>query len=1080
MKLKYCLMLALSVLFLNLQAVTKTKSPSRKYSIVAFVGAPKPNFKKIYPNSTVQIFVNNLKLRNYLLNKLVQSGESGRVSIETLPNLKQLPYPDNFINHLVVYKKYSLSNEELLRVLVPGGTVKLPNKRTLTKKKPVGMDEWPQWMHNSDNVVVSKDRNIGPPRHIQWVAAPSWGRMHNDIEVPAPVSLILTENGRIFYDVDTGHPEAVDSVANFQFFARDAFNGKLLWKRSLKNWYTGEEYRRGNPPITIQRRVACYKDFLFITESDKAPVEKLDADTGKVLYTYPGTENAREIVISDGNLYIVSWIPKGIKKYGYNFRMGFASKYYPENTPEDQLPKKNLKRMEAETVQTVVTKINIKTHKVIWKKNDYDASLIFPHSLAVKGNYVYFKTPDHLVKVNAKTGKTIWKTKIGIPLEDFLQKSNEMKADSSPWSSYYWLTKPSPWYLNAQFVGRCIIYKNKILTTTHNKLFAVSVDDGTILWSCKSWEGFFLPPDIIPIGDKVYIGSYLGHQGFFPVDMETGQMKRHINIPKGGMVHHRCYRRIGSVDYLLSSKAGVEFHDIKAGTTSINQWTRGSCLAGFIPGNSLLYMSPHPCSCFTKVKMNGTLAYATDNGKQTDVGAIIKNRLEKGPAYGQKLDMKPLSDKDWVGYRHDMSRSGSTTAKVGSQLRLAWKKSIDTTPASLAASKDYLFVPAKDKFLLYCFETKTGNEKWVFPAGGRIDSAPTIANGFVVFGCADGWLYCVSIATGKLAWRVHPAPEQRYIGAYEKLESAWPIHGAIVVHSDKTINNGEPVVYVNAGRSSFLDKGIYLCSFDLKTGKLIKSRVIAGPYDKNGNPISSRQWSVEGVKNEVLLSDGKFLYIKDDAYDFNLEPVKSKGFPHIIGTGLSLLDPYRHHRSLWVIGKDTPYGPTVNFAGELLSVYGKKVYSFRLQNGQRNSGSLTKSLFKFGRFEIFGSTDENIGNKKLAPELRISVAKAKKDWQNYINIIVDSMVVTGADDPETGVVFLAGSKNPRTVEGFDKALDGKGESFLEVRLTKNGKSVSSYKLDAEPIHDGMAAIPGKVFVPLTDGTIMCFEGYDKK
>ena len=80
-----------------------------------------------------------------------------------------------------------------------------------------------------------------------------------------------------------------------------------------------------------------------------------------------------------------------------------------------------------------------------------------------------------------------------------------------------------------------------------------------------------------------------------------------------------------------------------------------------------------------------------------------------------------------------------------------------------------------------------------------VDSPPTIypADGqpLCLFGCRDGWVYCLRADDGELVWRFQAAPALRHIVSYGQLESAWPISGAVLVLDDK--------VYATAGRSSF-------------------------------------------------------------------------------------------------------------------------------------------------------------------------------------------------------------------------------------------------------------------------------------
>ena len=68
--------------------------------------------------------------------------------------------------------------------------------------------------------------------------------------------------------------------------------------------------------------------------------------------------------------------------------------------------------------------------------------------------------------------------------------------------------------------------------------------------------------------------------------------------------------------------------------------------------------------------------------------------------------------------------------------------------------------------------------------GGRIDSAPTIHKGTVVFGCADGRVHCLRASDGALVWRYLVAPEDKQMFSYQQPESVWPLSGSVMVHDD--------------------------------------------------------------------------------------------------------------------------------------------------------------------------------------------------------------------------------------------------------------------------------------------------------
>jgi outer membrane protein assembly factor BamB len=97
--------------------------------------------------------------------------------------------------------------------------------------------------------------------------------------------------------------------------------------------------------------------------------------------------------------------------------------------------------------------------------------------------------------------------------------------------------------------------------------------------------------------------------------------------------------------------------------------------------------------------------------------------------------------------------------------------------------------------------------------GGRVDSPPTIHRGTVLFGSADGWVYCLRLSDGDLIWRFLAAPADVRTVANDRLESVWPVHGSVLVLGD--------VAYCSAGRSTWLDGGIRLYGLDPATGKIL-------------------------------------------------------------------------------------------------------------------------------------------------------------------------------------------------------------------------------------------------------------------
>jgi len=125
-------------------------------------------------------------------------GAYGTVSA-TVYDGKHLPYTDNLVNLLIIRESPSaLPEEEIMRVLVPGGVVVRGDKR-IEKPWPDNIDEWTHYLHGPDNNAVANDTVVAAPRTIQWVAKPRWARSH---EEAASVSAMVSAQGRLFAVID--------------------------------------------------------------------------------------------------------------------------------------------------------------------------------------------------------------------------------------------------------------------------------------------------------------------------------------------------------------------------------------------------------------------------------------------------------------------------------------------------------------------------------------------------------------------------------------------------------------------------------------------------------------------------------------------------------------------------------------------------------------------------------------------------------------------------------------------------------------------------------------------------------------
>ena len=243
--------------------------------------------------------------------QLVQSlGLYGKVSIEQFDG-QRLPYADNLVNLIVTSDACRVPEAELLRVLAPNGVALVGGKKTV-KPRPKEIDEWTHYLHDSSNNAVSHDTVVGPPRHMQWVGDPAWGRHHDHV---ASLNAMVSTGGRLFAIIDEAPTVSILFPPKWSLVARDAFNGTVLWKRPISEW-VNHLWPLKSGPAQLPRRLVAVGDRVFVTLGIDAPLTMLDAATGATIRTYPETHGTEEVIFHDGLLFVLtSQAPNPWKDY---------------------------------------------------------------------------------------------------------------------------------------------------------------------------------------------------------------------------------------------------------------------------------------------------------------------------------------------------------------------------------------------------------------------------------------------------------------------------------------------------------------------------------------------------------------------------------------------------------------------------------------------------------------------------------------------------------------------------------------------------------------------------------------------
>ena len=325
-----------------------------------------------------------------------------------------------------------------------------------------------------------------------------------------------------------------------------------------------------------------------------------------------------------------------------------------------------------------------------------------------------------------------------------------------------------------------------------------------------------------------------------------------------------------------------------------------------------------------------------------------------------------------------------------------------------------------------------------------------------MFGSADGWVYCLRAADGKLVWRLRAAPQELRMMNRGQLESPWPVHGSVLVQGG--------VAYFAAGRSSFVDGGIYVYAVDPQTGKVLRQNRIDSLDPKTRDMVEAKlpydmPPDKPGALPDVLVGDGKSVYmrhLKFDPADLSHRPAAAAGNPkkrrrthpavgdHLMSVA-GLLDDSWFNQTYWTVDGKSHCKLLVYDAQ---TAYGVKPFV--------GSARHSRAIFRPG-----GQGYALIANRRPSHAPR---------WSIKVPVRVMAMVVAG------DTLFVAGP--PDVVPDGDAwaALDGRKGGVLWAVAAADGKKLAEHKLAGPPVFDGMAAANGRIYIATRDGRLVCLAG----
>ncbi|MEW6215464.1 MAG: PQQ-binding-like beta-propeller repeat protein [Nitrospirota bacterium] len=667
---------------------------------------------------------------------LDEHGLYGQVAVEGM-DYKRLPYADNLVNLAVVEDikgaiNLGLSIKEVMRILCPngigylgqrpGGGISEGDLRSklyeagvedfeiisvdglwakVKKARPIGMDEWCQRRYGADRNAVSKDTVLGVANSIRWLAGPEYPRGHRKNHTLGAVS----SNGRNFYyTVNSASnmnlpPQKAGERDRYYLLARDAYNGLFLWEKPWEYgswWESG--YRFDGGPVAL----AADKERVFAATTRNC-IEILEASTGRSLNIWRFSSMPQEIALIKGKVVVRT---------------------------EDQ-----------------ICKMDIESGVKDWECNIRAGSGRYGgggqgFAVGEEGIFV-LDTSDmtlDIVCISLSEGKEKWRVSPGSWDEPFVVENRGLYL--------IWL------------------YKNGFLvlgTPDGNDkriIRVLSAGDGHHVWRTPQGEDYDYDDELIVyIDDLLWVYNKGAIEMLEGRDISSGEIKKRVNVSIGwSEITAACGIPIATDRYIIGSKF-FNIMDRRTGKFYNFLGGCGACQFYNIAANGLLYLYPTCCNCRGEYFYRGFMGASSE-----ELSLLVNNsdslgRLVKGIAYSDTDDIKfTVEESDWPFFCHDGERSCFASTEVSFELEAVWKKKLADRPygylkydlsvnqmlgdplSAPVVAGGMVFVALIDKHTVVCLDAETGEERWSYIAGGRIDSPPSIYKGLCIFGSNNGWI----------------------------------------------------------------------------------------------------------------------------------------------------------------------------------------------------------------------------------------------------------------------------------------------------------------------------------------------------
>ena len=741
-----------------------------------------------------------------------EAGLLGRRIVVDHGPLTSIQLANNVADAVVVAESAAADVEEseLLRILRPMGTAFIGDTR-IVKPVPDGIDEWTHPFHGPDNNPQSTDQYVRGEFQTQFLAEPMFS--------PMPEQSVAG-GGRIYKVMGHIAHKANQNQWLNSLLCINAYNGTILWRRQLPEGF-----------MIHRNTMIATNDGLLMGDHESCKL--FDAETGQIQYEITVPEE-----ITDGPVWKWMALSDGVL-YGLVGNLEVSVETMRSNRPGlGHWPWGMWKGHDYDDPRTAfgygrtLVAIDMESKNVLWHYRDEE--FLDARAVCMNSNNIYCFCPENfLACINRENGELLFKN----TNQDLLEAIGPNER-----AQHYITGYATTCYM------KCSDQHVFFAGPQRKQMVVASASDGALAWTNPVGN-----LQLVLREDAVYAAGPQNTTGY-KLDYDNGSVLAEFPARRA------CTRATGCVDSIFFRASGGTVRVLTETNTAQHiAPMRPPCQDGVLISNGHLYWGPWMCGC--QLSLYGNIALAPQSALPSEPTAALHT-------VSNPTDVRPLEirDGDWPSYRSDNARSDTTQSSLPDTLQEAWTVDVagSELPTAPVTAGGLVFIADRNG-VVQAFGNN-GQSAWRNYTSGPVYYPPTVADGRLYVGSADGRVYAFEAATGRLLWTYRVAPEIRRIPVFGKLISRWPVAGGVVA------DNGR--VYAAAGFTHY--DGTYVVALDAVTGELVAENSTSGKLNQDVNSGISLQGNLTIVESELRFLAGGV----QETARYDLETLTCLNQPH--------------------------------------------------------------------------------------------------------------------------------------------------------------------------------------------------------